>query len=111
MRPSPHLRLHHADGDPVGHKSHLHGHVHGHRRGPVQVLVLSADGAWYLQKDAMVRPNGRFTIACTFGDPGAESRHDYTVVALAADTKITDAVLAAVPNVPRSRAVRVRRAK
>lgn len=98
------IRIFQPDDSIVAYRHIITGRVHP-KTARVQVLVYSADGAWYLQQDAVVRPSGHWSALCTFGDP--ESRHAFTIVALALP-RIRDAKVHRVPaDALRSKAVRV----
>jgi hypothetical protein len=92
----PLLTIKQTAGTLVNHKHTIRGSVYP-KNTAVQVLVYSADGQWYLQKDAVVHDNGRWTAECTFGFP--ESTHGFLVVAIAGQPVKTTPV-ARIPFVP-----------
>lgn len=77
---------------------------------PVQILVLSNDGRWYLQADADRRGN-HWGLEAVFGFPNDPSVREYTAVAVAGP-KIKQPVLDKLPSGPEylfSRPLKVRR--
>src|SRR6185436_19840542 len=87
------VSVHLTEGQPIGYKARVHGRAHHAKR--VQLLVFSADGLWYLQKDAVLKANGRWHADCTFGYE--DSTHEFFVVALADGEKIKIPTLTDVP--------------
>lgn len=77
----PVLTLAGPSGMRVGYRQTLHGFVSDPKL-RVQALVYSADKQWYLQRDAVVRPSGRFTIDVHFGYPESFG-NEFTVVVTA----------------------------
>ncbi len=81
----PSISMDVADNSNVGYQQTIHGRVEPHHS-RVQVVVQSADGLFYLQKDADVRPNGKWSVVCTFGfESDPNSLHEYTVIAFIGD--------------------------
>jgi hypothetical protein len=81
----PSLTMDLADNAKVRYQHTITGRVEPHHA-KVQVIVRSADGHFYLQKDADVRPNGKWSVVCTFGFPSdTDSLHEYLVVAFIGD--------------------------
>lgn len=78
---------------PVEYKQYLSGRI-SDPTARVQVLILSADNQWYLQKDAIVDPDGTWVARCAFGWPC--SQHQFTVVAVTG-SRVASSPLAEVP--------------
>lgn len=109
MQPHHHHRklvLDVADGTVVGYNHPITGRVHPVDQ-VVQLLVLSKDDRWYLQKEAVVNANGTFKVESVFGVPS--SVHEFTIVAIAGRVVHTPYV-DQIPNARTSRSVLVRRA-
>jgi hypothetical protein len=105
------VKLDGTNGMKVGYRHVIRGQVSDPCQ-PVQVLVLSADGKWHLQKDAVVSRDGRFKTTVKFGfEKNKKSLHQFTVVATAGHREKNPPLDKLPKGVPHSKALKVRRTK